>query len=84
MLTIDIAGLSKPHLEHAIASHCAVCGTVQTVKVLMPNDHSEYAVAVVNMATPAEAAAVDHKFGNAKVGSTAIIRLQQEFRPLPE
>lgn len=84
MLTLDIAGLSKPQLENAIASHCSEYGAVQAVKVLMPDDQSEYPVAVVSMATSAEAAAVDQKFGNAKVGSTAIIRLAQKNRLLPE
>ena len=78
MLTLDIANLAEPDLRKAIASHCSEFGTVNVVNVLFPNDKSEYVVAVVIMATPAEAVAVDRKFGNAKVGSTAIIRLEQE------
>ena len=80
MLTLDIGGLSEPDLRKAIASHCSEFGTVKVVNVLPPNDQSEYVVAVVTMAAPAEAAAVDRKFGNAKVGSTAIIRLEQEVK----
>ena len=78
MLTLDIANLAEPDLRKAIASHCSEFGTVNVVNVLFPNDKSEYVVAVVIMATPAEAAAVDRKVGKAKVGSTAIIRLEQE------
>jgi hypothetical protein len=80
MLTLDIANLAEPDLRNAIVSHCSEFGTVKVVNVLLPNDKSEYVVAVVTMATPAEAAAVDRKFGNAKVGSTAIIRLEQEVK----
>lgn len=80
MLTLDIAKLAEPDLRKAIAAHCSDFGTVKIVNIVLPNDESEYAVAVVTMATPAEAAAVDRRFGNAKVGSTAIIRLQQELK----
>ena len=77
-MALNIASLSKPELKRSVADLCSEFGTVKTVDVLLPNDESEYAVAVVNMATPAEATAVDRKFGNAKVGSTAIIRLEQD------
>ena len=81
MLTLDIGGLAEPDLRKAIASpHCSEFGTVKVVNVLLPNGKSEYVVAVVTMATPAEAAAVDRKFGNAKVGSTAVIRLEQDVK----
>ena len=80
MLTLDIANLAEPDLWKAIASHCSDFGTVKIVNIVLPNDKSEYAVAVVTMTTPAEVAAADRRFGNAKVGSTAIIRLEQEVK----
>ena len=80
MLTLDIANLAEPDLRKTIASNCSEFGTVKVVNVLLPNYESEYAVAVVTMGTPAEAAAVHRKFGNAKVGSTAVIRLEQAVR----
>ena len=53
MLTLDIVGLAESELRKAIASYCSECGTVKVVKILLPSDKSEYAVATVTMATPA-------------------------------
>ena len=79
-MTLNVFNFAEPDLREAIALHCSEFGTVRVVDVVLPNDSSEYAVAVVTMATPDEAAAVDRKFGNAKVGSTTVIRLEQEVR----
>lgn len=83
MLDLDIASLSETELKEAVSCHCSQFGAVKNVKVSGPYEYGEYAIAAVEMSTPAEADNVVVKIGDLKFGSTAIIRLMQEEKPIP-
>ena len=84
MLDLDIASLSESDLKDAVSCYCSQFGAVTNIKVSGPYEYGEYAIAAVEMANPAEADKVVVEIGDLRFGSTAIIRLMQEEKPIPD
>ncbi len=54
----DIAALSEIELGRMVARDCSRFGSATILKVLLPDDHCDYAIVAVEMSNPVEAQSV--------------------------
>jgi hypothetical protein len=83
MLTLDLARLSDNELKNAVIQYCTPLGAVGSVTMHRPADQIGYAVALVSMSTADAANQLLAGIGDAKFGSTVVVRLEQEKNAVP-
>jgi beta-lactamase regulating signal transducer with metallopeptidase domain len=73
MLTLSFVSLSEAELKKVVADHCSAFGCPTTVKVLPPEEHREYGIALVEMSSSGEANDLATKFGDSQYGSRLVV-----------
>ena len=81
MLKLDLDALSEEELKQIVSQRCAEFGTVLTVTIVK-HDY-DFALAAVDMSTPAETLVVLRRLGDSKVDNMVVIRIEQTERPAP-
>ena len=85
MLTLDIGGLSDPEVRKAVVDHCSAFGCITTVRILPPDGHREYGIALVEMSSFSEANNLARKFGDSRYGSRlVVINLYHDDKVTPQ
>ena len=83
MLKLDLDALSEEELKQIVSQRCAEFGTVLTVTIVKHDRDYDFALAAVDMSSPAETAAVLRRLGDSKVDNMVVIRIEQTERPAP-
>jgi len=83
MLKVDLTGSTKEDLATTIAAYCGELGLVQSVVILYPTGAKPRAFALVTMTSMEGREAVMNMFGDGRLGSMAVIRLEQEGTTVP-
>ncbi len=84
MLTMNVAKLSHAELAGAVAQRCSQFGSVKDVTILQPPETPQLIFALVGMTSDNEIDHVVDKVGAVKIGSLALIRIEQENAPLSQ
>lgn len=72
-------GLSEAELEGIVAERCACFGTVKRLKIYLPQKNTlARSFALVDMATPEEAARLAAAAGQLTMDNAVVVFLQQE------
>ena len=83
MLTMELTELSKAEIAEAVTAHCNRFGNVQAVTILQPADRPEVAFAMVSMGSTQSVDDVVKNLDASRVGSMAVIKLEQQPRGVP-
>ena len=83
MLKLDLDALSEEELKQIVSQRCEEFGTVLTVTIVKRDRDYDFALAAVDMSTPAETQAVLRRLGDSKVDNMVVIRIEQAERPAP-
>jgi hypothetical protein len=81
MIELDIAALSRDELTDRVSNLCVQCGSVVHVGIVKDGGRHGFALAAVEMATPAETFEVVRRFGGSKAHGMALIRIEQVRKP---
>lgn len=78
MITLqNLNGLSHDEIQEAIKQCCSECGGVSNVIILKDDKWHGFALAGVEMSAPAETVAVLERFGDYKLDTMVVIRIDQ-------
>jgi hypothetical protein len=78
MITLQtLNSLSHDELQELVRQRCSECGTVSNVVVLKDDKWHGFALAGVEMSTPAETVAVLQRLGDYKLGTMVVIKIEQ-------
>lgn len=77
MIKLELTGLSRDELQEIVRQLCSQCGTVTNVVIVKDDRWRSFALAGVEMSTPAETFEVLRRFGDHKVDTMAVIRMEQ-------
>jgi hypothetical protein len=77
MFSFDLAKLSREELQQAIERRCSDFGTVKSVTIIMDGTARGFALAAIEMSTDAEMFEVLRHFGDHKVDTMAVIKIEQ-------
>lgn len=77
-MQLDVAGLSEEELAKIVGERCSQFGSVANVYIVKEDGRHAFALAAVEMSTPSELLDVLRRFGESKVDSMVVIRLEQE------
>jgi hypothetical protein len=76
MIEADIAKLSREQLREMVVERCSQFGSVQDVTIVMDSGRYRFALAAVEMSTPAESQAILRHLGDSLVHGLVVIRIE--------
>lgn len=83
MIKLDLDGLSEDELKAIVLERCTRFGTVSNITIVKHDHRYNFALAAVEMSTPAEAMTVLKELGDSKVDNMIVIRIEQEDTARP-